>query len=121
MYQMNIWSLKKDESIKLLLLLLREQLPSDCFVMDESQELDPRAIRLLKAGERGIGAYLYTYGQEPNKYGVHLELAMHAERNLANDLEVCEGLSFDRLVEILCVHFDLLPNSVTDCNSRGFS
>ena len=106
---MNIWALDKDESIKVLLLILRQQLPLDCYVVEVTQDLDSRAIRLLKVGEPGISAYLYTYGQEPNTYGVHLELPELAERDRSNELEVYEGLGIDHLVEILCVHFNVIP------------
>jgi hypothetical protein len=71
--------------------------------------LDSRAVRLLRTDEQGISAYLYTYGQEPNKYGVHLELPVLAERSRSDDMEILEGIGIDHLVEILCVHFDVVP------------
>lgn len=109
---MNIWALDKDESIKLLLLLLSQQLGASNFVIDDRQDLDPRAVRLLKADKKGISAYLYTYGQDSDTYGVHLELPVHRERNRSNDIEIFEGISIERLVDILCVHFDLIPLTV---------
>jgi hypothetical protein len=113
---MNIWALEKDESIKLLLLLLTEQLGQNNFLIDESQELDPRAIRLLKADEQGISAYLYTYGQEPEHYGVHLELPVLVERSRSDDMEIHEGIHLERLVDMLCVHFDVIQGSALKKN-----
>lgn len=109
---MNIWALDKDESIKLLLLLLSQQLGNESFVIDDRQDLDPRAVRILKSDKKGISAYLYTYGQDADTYGVHLELPVHGERNRSNDIEVYEGISIERLIDMLCVHFDLVPNAV---------
>lgn len=106
--KMNIWALDKDESIKVLLLLLCELLPQESYLVDESQELNSKSVRLLKADEQSISAYLYTYGQEANTYGVHLELPENAERSRTSELEVYESLGIDHLVEILCVHFDVI-------------
>jgi hypothetical protein len=106
---MNIWALEKDESIKLVLLLLTQRLGPGSFAIAEKQELDPRAIRLAKADEPAISAYLYTYGQEEGAYAVHLELPAHDELDISNVLEIYEGLGFERLLDILCVHFDLIP------------
>lgn len=108
MPMMNIWALEKDESIKLLLLLLREQLGPGGFVIEDSQELHPRAIRLAKIDEPSISAYLYTYGQEAGTYGVHLELPDHAEEGGSNAMGIYEGVRLERLASMLCVHFDLI-------------
>ena len=106
---MNIWALKKDESIKLLLLLLSEKLGPGSFAVADNQELDDRAIRLSKADDPAVCAYLYTYGQEEGYYGVHLELAVPDDVDISNDLEIYERIHFERLADMLCVHFDLVP------------
>ena len=111
---MNIWSLQKDESIKLLLLLLHERLGPDNFTIQDSQQLDSRAIRLSKPHDHSISAYLFTYGQEDGKYGVHLELPDHAEMEISNTMEIYEDLTFERLAEMLSVHFDVIPELVND-------
>ena len=118
---MNIWALDKDESIKLLLLLLNQQLGASSFVIDVRQDLDPKAVRLLKADKQGISAYLYTYGQDTDTYGVHLELPVHEERDRSNDMEIYEGISIERLVDILCVHFDVVQTSTGAHNSMGLA
>lgn len=109
---MNIWSLKKDESIKLLLLLLTEKLGVASFVVAESDDLDHRAIRLSKADEPSVCAYIYTYGQAEGRYGVHLELKVADDVDITNDLEIVEHVHLDRLADMLCVHFDVLPAAV---------
>lgn len=106
---MNIWALEKDESIKLLLLLLREQLGQTSFVILENQELHPRAVRLAKTDDLSVTAYLYTYGQQAGTCGVHLELPDHEDASVTNDMEIYEGVGLDRLVAMLCVHFDISP------------
>ena len=108
---LNIWALEKDESIKLMLLLLAETLGADSFALAENQELDGRAIRLAKIDDPSIRAYIYTYGQEQEHYGVHLELAVHEEVDISNDVAVYENVSLDRLAGMLCVHFDVVPSA----------
>lgn len=107
----NIWALQKDESIKLLLLLLSEKLGPDSFIIAENQTLDGRAIRLSKAGDPSVSAYLYTYGQEEGRYGVHLELPIHDEADISNTMEIYERLNLERLADMLCVHFDVIPET----------
>lgn len=106
---MNIWALHKDESIKLLLLLLRDQLGPGSFVVLENEELHPRAIRLAKNDDPSISAYLYTYGQPSGTYGIHLELPDHADATVSSDMEIHEAVHLDRLADMLCVHFDIAP------------
>lgn len=106
---MNIWALDKDESIKLLLLLLREQLGPTSFVVLENEELHPRAIRLAKRDDPSVSAYLYTYGQPSGTCGIHLELPDHADESVSSDMEIHEAVQVERLAAMLSVHFDIAP------------
>ena len=114
----NIWALEKHESIKLVLILLNEKIGPDNFVIVEDQGLDARAIRLAKPNENDISAYLYTYGQNEERYGVHLELPDLAESDISNTAEIYENLNFSRLADMLCVHFDVVP-AMEDVKSLG--
>jgi hypothetical protein len=108
----NIWALQKHESIKLLLLLLTEKLGPESFIIAENQDLDERAMRLAKVDDPSITAYLYTYGQEEGRYGVHLELPERDDVEISNTLEIYERLTIERLVNTLLAHFDIAPKKI---------
>jgi len=101
---MNIWALDKDLSIKHLLLLLSECLGGKSFCISRDVELDPMSIRIYKPGEVDMSAYLYTYGQDAERYGVHLEYPLLAETAASKTIEMQEDLDFEQLVAVLQVH-----------------
>ncbi|ACO78449.1 hypothetical protein AvCA_22580 [Azotobacter vinelandii CA] len=97
---MNIWALQdKHQDIRHVLLLLSEQLGPDAFVIDATTSLDPRAIYLQHREEPGVRAWLYTLGQSPGRYGVHLEYP--------NSTDTHENVPLAELVAMLAVHFDV--------------
>ncbi|WP_349571356.1 hypothetical protein [Azotobacter salinestris] len=96
---MNIWALDKHQDIRHVLLLLSEQLGPDAFGIDAMTSLDPRAIYLLHREEPGVRAWLYTLGQSPDRYGVHLEYP--------NSTDTHENVPLSELVAMLAVHFDV--------------
>jgi len=104
---MNIWALDKHDSIKVLLLLLSERIGSGQLALSERQETDSRAVRLTKRDAPLISAYLYTYGQDKGRCGVHLEFPQHDESDISSSLDVYENVGIDALTDMLSVHLDL--------------
>lgn len=102
---MNIWALDKDLSIKHLLLLLEEVLSGYSYQIINSDNIDKRAIRLSIPDDSTTTVYIFTYGQEPDKYGVHLEYTEEPNQYLNNTVEVYDNMSFDHLVQLLKVQF----------------
>lgn len=96
---MNIWALDKHQDIRHVLLLLNEQLGAGAFIIDAVTSQDPRAVYLVHVHETGVRAWLYTLGQSPGRYGVHLEYP--------NATDTRENLPLTELVAILAVHFDV--------------
>ncbi len=101
---MNIWALDKDLSIKHLLLLLSECLGKQSFCISTDSILDTMAIRIYKPGEAEMSAYLYTYGQDEERYGVHLEYPLLVETVASKTIEMQEDLDLEQLVAVLQVH-----------------
>ncbi|MBI1423270.1 MAG: hypothetical protein GC149_07380 [Gammaproteobacteria bacterium] len=101
---MNIWALDKDISIKHVLLLLQEGLGVAQFCISTDAELDAMAVRIYRPGEEGMSAYLYTYGQQAERYGVHLEYPALPESAMSKNIEMQEDLNFDQLLAVLQVH-----------------
>lgn len=103
----NIWALAKHAEIKHLLLLLIEQLGETSFVIDTGTPVATRAIYLQHRDDPAVRAYIYTVGQQPERYGVHFEFP--------NSVEPHENIELAALVDMLAVHFDIavihpLPN-----------
>lgn len=101
---MNIWALDKDPGIKHVLLLLTDCLSTQGFRICDEPGLDPMAIRIYKPDEIEMSAYLYTYGQDEERYGVHLEYPEHAGTPAGKTIEMQEGLDFEQLLAVLQVH-----------------
>lgn len=112
----NIWSMDKHQSIKHLLLLLTEQLGQGAFAIDDQIDTNTQSIYVRHAKDSAVSAYLYTVGQAPERYGVHLEYPHLPDTQWV--FEAMEGLTLDSLVEMLAAHFDVdtivpLPNHAT--------
>ena len=103
---MNIWSLIKHRRIKLLLIIMQNQLGHDNFLVEDDEDQDYLAIELMKPGQPDVRAYIYTYGQSRNQYGIHLEYPWYRENEFHNEVLVYEGLSLQQVVNILSTHFD---------------
>lgn len=108
----NIWALEKDDSIKHLLLLLAQDLPSQSYAIVDTSSADYRAVRLCHRSEAGLCAYLYTYGHEKDRYGIHLEYATDTDTAYSDTLDIQENKTYGQLLELLRMHFDISDRGV---------
>ncbi|WP_455222608.1 hypothetical protein [Kaarinaea lacus] len=104
---MNIWALKKDTSIKHLLLMLSQEFGTGSFEIIDNPSDDNRAIRLTNLLATGAQLYVFTYGQEQGCYGVHIEYPNLNETNYSDTLEILENISFDSLVSIITTNLEI--------------
>ena len=102
---MNIWAIDKDLSIKHILLLLNNHLGEGSFLLDEKSSVDNKAIYLNHPGDPGYRAYLFTNGQQAERYGLHLEYPDSVVNG--NLIDAYENLKLIPLLNILAVHFDI--------------
>lgn len=100
----SIWSLEKDLRIRHLLLLLQSQLGETAFTLDTETPCHHRAIYINHRHEPGVRAYLYTLGQQADRYGVHLEFPSTYN---TSQYDIHENLQLGALVDILAVHLDV--------------
>lgn len=100
---MNIWALEKDISIKHLLLMLEQEFGKKSMILMDVDALHPKSIR-LGAPDTHATAYIYTYGQAENRYGLHLEYPYNEEANISELEEMYDDVDFDNLLEMLKVH-----------------
>lgn len=56
-------------------------------------------------------AYLYSYGQADLRYGLHLEYPYSEESNISELEDMYEDLCYDKLLEMLKVHFQWCTRS----------
>ena len=104
---MNIWALEKDTSIKHLLLLLAQQFQEGCYEIIDNPSDDKRAIRLANPPATSVQLYIFTYGQEEDSYGVHIEYPNLEETNYSDTLEIHENISFEHLVSIITTNLEI--------------
>jgi hypothetical protein len=101
----NVWALNKDPNIKSLLLRLQSHLGSDEFIIEENDDLHPSSVFLHHTNHADYRAFVYTFSQLPNRFGVHLEYPDLATSG--NLFEAQENITFKSLVDMLAVHFDI--------------
>lgn len=99
---MDVWTLQKSPELRAVLLLLQSQLGVDSFEADAMPCSDD-AIWLAGTSAPFARAYLYTLGQNHERYGVHLEYP----QEVAPLYDVFENLRLSSLTGILAVHFDV--------------
>jgi hypothetical protein len=70
----NLWALNKDPAIKAILLLLQHQTGAESFLLLDEDRLNDKAIRIATlATQTELAAYIYSYGQSKERYGLDLE------------------------------------------------
>ena len=102
--QVNPWALDKHDSIKHLVLLLAHEPGFERLDITADAELDERAVRLRFSGAE-TSAYVYTYGQQQQHYGVHLEYPELTD-NLSLQDVIHENLVYERLLNVLSMHLE---------------
>lgn len=105
----NIWALKKDVSVKHLLLMLTEHVGEGGFEIIARADDDVRAVRLTNPASPETQLYIYTYGQMDERYGVHVEYPDRQDVNYRDTVEIYEDLTFDDLVNIMTINLEISP------------
>lgn len=101
----NVWSLKKDQRIKFLLLKLIEQIGQSNWFVDHNIRISREAAYLIHKQERDLRAYLHIHGQSRDRAGLHLEYPR--QDGMAPTYEAYENLTLPQLVDMLAAHFGI--------------
>jgi len=104
---MNIWGLNKDNAIRRLLHALLDRFGPDAFAISGRWENDESAVGLYQPDEESMLAYIFTYGQETGRYGLHLEYP--GVNGLGDSMQMIEGIGLNHLIELLQAHFNIEP------------
>lgn len=103
---MNIWTLPKEPSIRVALLVLQSSHDLIRLALDCSEEPNRQAVHLCDREMPGLGAYLFTYGQPADHYGLQLQYPTQAPGDVP-PYDAFEELPLRRVVQLLSAHFDL--------------
>jgi len=104
---MNIWSLFKHRSIKLMLFKAQQQLSLTNISIEDEDNIDFFSIALIKRNQPEVRAYVYTYGQAQEMYGIHLEYPWFIENEFNDVIQVYEDLTLNQIVNTLATHFEV--------------
>jgi hypothetical protein len=83
---MNIWALKKDIPLKILLLEIVHRYGEN--------------ILTLNPDDPTLSAYIYTFGQNPKCYGIDLRYPIKVHNIVGEN----ENLSLDKTIEVIAIH-----------------
>jgi len=108
---MNIWALKKDVTIKHLLLLLDQSFGENALNIVIEKD-DFKAVRFSKTGDSTLSVYVYTYAQNEEHYGVHLEYPDLLETSINNTLDIYDNVNYESLCDLVQAHLDINPIEV---------
>lgn len=103
---MNIWALPKELPIRLALLELERSHDLGSLSLDCTREINRQAVSLCDRQTPRLGAYLFTYGQSPERYGLEL---MYPTETAGSPppYDALEELPLRRVIELLSMHFEL--------------
>lgn len=96
---MNVWAIDKDLPLKVLLLELVHRYGENTLVLN-TQERHTQAIDLHLLNDNGLSAYVFTFAQAPNRYGIDLRFPI-AAHNIVGEHE---NLSFEQTLDIISIH-----------------
>ncbi|HEX5394724.1 MAG TPA: hypothetical protein VFW68_15685 [Rhodocyclaceae bacterium] len=104
---LNLWALPKDKTLRAALLKLDQRFGKRRFTLSERRCDHPGAVVLCKPDQPEVLAYIYTFGQETDCFGLQLEYPRFPDTP-APTPDVHENLSLDRLADLLRIHFDVV-------------
>jgi hypothetical protein len=84
--------------------MLAHEIGKHEYYLIDCETLHPMSVRIGSNSSEG-SAYIYTYAQEKERYGVHLEYPYRKELNLSEQEEMYDDLDYKALLEMLKVHF----------------
>lgn len=103
-----VWALRKDESIKHLLILLFEHFGTGRLVAEVDDFCNDRAICLIRPRDHTVRIYIYTYGHDTGRYGVHVEYPVAPLPYPLTNPVSYEDMVFEQLTDIIETHLGIL-------------
>ena len=96
---MNVWAINKDNPLKLLLLELVHRYGENTLTLN-NREQHYQAIEISTAHDPQLSAYIFTFAQNPGRYGIDLKYPIAAHHIIGEN----ENLSLDQVIDIIDTH-----------------
>jgi hypothetical protein len=96
---MNIWALKKDIPLKILLLEIVHRYGENILTLNPDEE-NFQAIDIFLQDDPTLSAYIYTFGQNPKCYGIDLRYPIKVHNIVGEN----ENLSLYKTIEVIAIH-----------------
>lgn len=96
---MNVWAIDKDTPLKLLLLELVHRYGENTLALN-SREQHYQAMELSTLDDPRLSAYIFTFAQNPGRYGIDLKYPITAHNIIGEN----ENLTLDQVLEIIAIH-----------------
>ncbi len=106
---LNIWALPKAAELRLVLLAMKETVGIGRLILDcaeNTENSNRQALLLCDAQIEGLSAYLFTFGQSKERYGLQLNYPALSAGALP-PYEPMEELTLKQVIDQLCMHFEL--------------
>ena len=88
------------------MLALNHEVGIEGLTIDNTEEANTQALRLYDRHIEGLSAYLYTYAQPVNRYGLELSFPGQLTGETP-PYRPMEALNLEQVIDQLCLHFDL--------------
>ena len=110
----NIWKLDKDSDIKAILIMLQHEVGPDSFMLLDEAQLNEKAVRIVsEATQRELSAYIYSYAQRAERYGLDLEFPYLIETRADDQTIRMNDLTADEVLEKVIDHLEIRPSNKT--------
>lgn len=98
-YQVNVWAMQKDMPLKVLLIEWQQRYGADSLRLNLCEQ-HFQAVELIALEHPKLSAYIYTFAQLPQHYGIDLKypFAMH------NIIGENENQTLEQIIAILQTH-----------------
>jgi len=98
-FAMNVWAIDKAIPLKLLLLELVHRYGENTLAMS-TREQHYQAIELCLLDDPSQSAYIFTFAQNPGRYGIDLRFPIAAHQIVGEN----ENLTLEQTLEIIDIH-----------------
>ena len=104
----NLWGLDKAPSIKAILLLLQHKVGPDSFALLDVEQPNDKAVRIIPPNNPyEVSAYIYSYSQRRERYGLDLEFPYLIETRADDQTIRLNDLTDADAVEKIIEHLEL--------------
>lgn len=97
--------------------MVNEFIEPGAYNLVEDPPDDMRSVRLGNSGVTDTTVYIFTYGQEEEHYGVHIEYPNLTETNYKDTIDTYENIPLSTLVNMLITHLEIPLDKIrsNDC------